>query len=257
MPNCFLIILFGVVTALLPDYVVYYLRSNYYPSDAQIIFQERKINRSKIMYSKRESNRTNTYYNGNYNQSLLPLIEESIDAKKIIPESKQDNPTSKNENGTKNDKGKGNKKDCKLHDNNNMTEEYFEDINNITEINRKDDINTLDEASINIRRPKPMISKKLSKILIEKNENNIEFPLRSKSTILNQSSLLYQKSFMTESDMDIESIIQDGNKNGKDKPSFFIKRKSMSYIYSSDDELNKNQKTQEKDKTQEMKLEGI
>ncbi|ORX56555.1 phospholipid-translocating P-type ATPase [Piromyces finnis] len=226
MPNYFLIILFGVITSILPDYIVYYIRSNYYPTDAQIIFQERKLNKSRNKYNMMELQHP---INNNFNLSqtnLLSIIdnENAENNKQKMDENSNNNMVDK----SKTSNGKKNKNDNKTNDHEKLNQN---DNNNYSNHLNIDDNNTI----INT---KPKISKKLSDILIEKNENKIDFPLRSKSTILNQNSLLYQKSFM--SDPEINRINADDIK----KSSFFSIRNSSNYTHISDNDLyNYHKKT--------------
>ncbi|ORX77479.1 phospholipid-translocating P-type ATPase, partial [Anaeromyces robustus] len=110
MPDCYLIILFGIVASILPDYAVYFIRSNYYPSDAQIIFQERKINKNKYKYSKLESQ--NNYSNLNIsNKNLLSIIDEENEGNITTATKSNDinNKNSNNDNNTNKDDNKQNK----------------------------------------------------------------------------------------------------------------------------------------------------
>jgi len=248
MPNCFLIILFSVVTSLLPDYVVYFVKSTYYPSDAQIIFQERKINKSKTKYNKMEAP-----YNSNCNinnQPLLSIIEKNNENEVTSKYDGNNNSFIKNDNNN-NDKNNNtdyhisNKDDTSNNNNNNIN-------NNNIDNNSKENSNNLDENNDdNFGRPvsRPMISKKLSEILIEKNENNIEFPLRSKNIILNQNSLLYQKSFMSESEINLIDTIE--NIKDDDKSSFFSIRNSSNYIHTSENNTIDYENKQEEENNNE------
>ena len=144
-----------------------------------------------------------------------------------------------------NDKETKNENSNILDDNNeNNTVDDNNENNNHTRSNMND--NNLNGNNVNMKRPRPMISKKLSEILIEKNENNIEFPLRSKSTILNQNSLLYQKSFMSEADINL-AILAAANE-ARDKSSLSSLRNSSNFIHFSDNNIAEYEKKKAKGK---------
>lgn len=113
-----------------------------------------------------------------------------------------------------------------------------ENKNNNCIENKNFNINTKKELKKN-RQFK--ISRRLSEILIESKENKAEFPLKTKNTLLNKESVLYQKSFISDNNLDYNkfNFLKD-NTSPNHNSTFFSIRNSSNYLHKNKNDNESN-----------------